>query len=62
MTNEPERESVDERDLQDETPPPTTRVLLADEIFAGQREVWIIFEGARYRLRMTRRGKLILQK
>lgn len=31
-------------------------------LFHGQREVWIEHEGERYRLRITRRGKLILQK
>ncbi len=38
------------------------RVLKADELFAGRREVWIELDGVRYRLRITRRGKLILQK
>lgn len=42
----------------DESP----RVLSAEEIFAGKREVWIELDGVRYRLRITRRGKLILQK
>ncbi len=42
----------------DETP----RLLSADELFAGKREVWIELDGIRYRLRITRRGKLILQK
>lgn len=31
-------------------------------LFHGQREIWIEHEGERYRLRITRRGKLILQK
>ncbi len=38
------------------------RVLNAEELFAGAREVWIELDGVRYRLRITRRGKLILQK
>lgn len=38
------------------------RVVSAEELFAGQREVWIELDGVRYRLRITRRGKLILQK
>ncbi|AWM36911.1 Hemin uptake protein hemP [Gemmata obscuriglobus] len=38
------------------------RTIQADELFAGKREVWIELEGVRYRLRITRRGKLILQK
>jgi hemin uptake protein HemP len=43
-------------------PTPAPRVLPARELFAGRREVWIEFEGVRYRLRITRRNKLILQK
>ncbi len=38
------------------------RVLAASELFGDRREVWIELEGVRYRLRITRRGKLILQK
>lgn len=38
------------------------RTIKADELFEGKREVWIELEGVRYRLRITRRGKLILQK
>jgi hemin uptake protein HemP len=34
----------------------------AREIFRGAREVWIEHAGVRYRLRITRRNKLILQK
>lgn len=37
-------------------------VLPSEMLFQGQREVWIEHEGERYRLRITRRGKLILQK
>jgi hemin uptake protein HemP len=37
-------------------------IVRADELFAGKREVWIDLDGVRYRLRITRRGKLILQK
>ena len=44
------------------TPAEPPRVLNADELFAGKREVWIELDGVRYRLRITRRGKLILQK
>ena len=55
-------------DTDDETdecagvPADVPRVLNADELFAGKREVWIELDGVRYRLRITRRGKLILQK
>ena len=38
------------------------RVIDAADLFQGGREVWIDYEGVRYRLRITRRRKLILQK
>ena len=38
------------------------RVIDADAIFQGAREVWVELDGMRYRLRITRRNKLILQK
>ncbi|MDB5308861.1 MAG: Hemin uptake protein hemP [Gemmataceae bacterium] len=41
---------------------PPARVVRAEDLFGGQREVWIELDGVRYRLRITRRGKLILQK
>jgi hemin uptake protein HemP len=47
---------------QRESVPPSTRVLRSEDILAGQREVQILHEGETYRLRVTRRGKLILQK
>ena len=37
-------------------------VLTAEQLFGEKREVWIDCNGERYKLRMTRRGKLILQK
>jgi hemin uptake protein HemP len=46
---------------QPETLPPG-RVLRSEDILAGHREVQIVHEGQTYRLRVTRRGKLILQK
>jgi hemin uptake protein HemP len=38
------------------------KVVSAQELFAGEREICIEHEGERYVLRITRRGKLILQK
>ena len=38
------------------------RMLRAEDLFGDRREVWIELDGVRYRLRITRRGKLILQK
>jgi hemin uptake protein HemP len=39
-----------------------TRVIGTDQLFQGAREVCIEHDGVRYRLRITRRNKLILQK
>ena len=52
---EPPREGTTE-------PPEPVPVLAARELFRGRREIVIEHEGARYRLRITRRNKLILQK
>jgi hemin uptake protein HemP len=38
------------------------RIMNAEELFGAEREVWIDLDGVRYRLRITRRNKLILQK
>lgn len=40
----------------------TIRIIAAEELFGSQQEVWIEFQGERYRLRITRRGRLLLQK
>jgi hemin uptake protein HemP len=37
-------------------------ILHAHQLFLGKREIWIEHAGERYRLRITRRNKLILQK
>ena len=51
-----------ERDQEAEKEVEPERVLRAEELFGDRREVWIELDGVRYRLRITRRGKLILQK
>ena len=38
------------------------KTITATQLFEGQREVVIEHHGERYRLRITRRNKLILQK
>lgn len=38
------------------------RIVRAEDLFGNDREICIEYEGVRYRLRITRRGKLILQK
>ena len=37
-------------------------VFPAEGLFKDGREVWIDHQGERYKLRITRRGRLILQK
>jgi hemin uptake protein HemP len=56
------QETPPSSDRQPETSPAARRVLRSEDILAGQREVQILHEGEMYRLRVTRRGKLILQK
>ncbi len=52
-----------DHDDTDSTPPgEAVTVIPAEQIFGERREVWIEHNGERYRLRITRRGKLILQK
>jgi hemin uptake protein HemP len=45
-----------------EKPADSIPTLDASQLFQGRRELWIEHEGERYRLRLTRRNKLILQK
>lgn len=59
QTEPPDREADDAPHLDRPTP---DRILRAEELFGPSREVWIDLDGVRYRLRITRRGKLILQK
>ena len=60
MTGKPEppRDQPVDRGL----PPPGEVVIPANQLFGERKEVWIEHNGERYRLRITRRGKLILQK
>jgi len=55
--------SEDAPDDRDETPhEEPQKVVRAEELFGECREICIELDGVRYRLRITRRGKLILQK
>jgi hemin uptake protein HemP len=55
--------SADDANLPTSGPPePPAAVLDARTLFGDRREVWIEHDGVRYRLRITRRGRLILQK
>ena len=53
--------SDESEDREDATEGPPT-VVKVQELFGEKREIWIELDGVRYRLRITRRGKLILQK
>jgi hemin uptake protein HemP len=46
----------------DTTPVKSPRVVDARQLFEGEQEILIEHAGVRYRLRITRRNKLILQK
>ena len=54
-TGEPEK--ADRRDEPVDAP-----VIRVADWFGDRREVWLELDGVRYRLRITRRNKLILQK
>jgi hemin uptake protein HemP len=55
--------SQSEPEAHDELPAEVgEKVVRAEELFGERREIWIELDGVRYRLRITRRGKLILQK
>lgn len=48
-----------------QTPAPRStepRIIDAEQLFRGEREVWIEHARVRYRLRITRRNNLTLQK
>ena len=41
---------------------PVTRTISSERLFGGDREIGIEHRGALYRLKITRQGKLILNK
>jgi hemin uptake protein HemP len=46
----------------DNHPAESPKIIVAKELFQGRREIWIECGGERYRLRITRRNRLNLQK
>ena len=62
MPHEHEPEEGEERAAPGDERPAPLRVIDVVELFQGSREVWLEHDGVRYRLRITRRNKLILQK
>ncbi len=55
---------TDELDVEDprNQQPGIVRTLPSSTLFGADREIWIEHDGTRYRLRITKRNKLILQK
>ena len=43
-------------------PVPDELIVRSEDLFSARTEIVIVHNGERYRLRLTRRGKLILQK
>jgi len=59
---EPEPDRDSHGDSGEESPATHPPVLDSAELFRGERELCIRHDGELYRLRVTRRGRLILQK
>jgi hemin uptake protein HemP len=62
---QPEPPADDNSNFHEQTPPQANdppRIIHAEDLFAGRREVWIQHGDQRYRLRITAAGKLILTK
>jgi hemin uptake protein HemP len=57
--SDPHEHPEEERKEPGAAPTPTIDVRV---LFGEHREIWLEHEGVRYRLRITRRNKLILQK
>jgi len=57
-----ETEDPRQQESRREEATPAQPLFRAEELFRGHREIWIEHDGKRYRLRLTRRNKLILQK
>jgi hemin uptake protein HemP len=57
-----EREKDTEGKAERTTDQQKARIVRAEELFQGEQEIWIEHGDIRYRLRITRRNKLILQK
>jgi hemin uptake protein HemP len=60
--DQPEKDSQQPDAAQPAIPDSSEVVIPSDRLFGECREVWIEHGGERYRLRITRRNKLILQK
>ena len=59
-----EHQDPKDRKTESKVPQPSTegRVINAHDLFQGAREVWLELDGVRYRLRITRRNNLMLDR
>jgi hemin uptake protein HemP len=55
-------ETREPQDTDQPDEPTEAPVIRVADWFGDRREVWLELDGVRYRLRITRRNKLILQK
>ncbi len=63
MTERPKKDGAEpSKDEPREEPQGPPKTISSSQLFGEDREVHIEHEGEVYRLRITRRGKLILQK
>ncbi len=62
IPDDPARETAPQATTPTAPPAPSVRVLKSEDIFQGQHLVCISHAGSIYRLQITARGKLILQK
>jgi hemin uptake protein HemP len=57
-----DQELDNETDVQQESSETPPVILGTEALFGDLKEIWIEHNGERYRLRITRKNKLILQK
>lgn len=62
MTSSVGDQTRDEGKGRDRPPSGDVHILCSRELFAGRSEICIEHEGSLYRLKLTRQGKLILNK
>lgn len=60
MAEDPKQQDNEPDEVPESSEEP--RVIDAGDLFQGAREICLELDGIRYRLRITRRNKLILQK
>lgn len=58
----PHQDPAPKSELPPDAPRVAEQAVASQDLFRGQTEIFIDHEGERYRLRITRRNKLILQK